>query len=172
MTCGLKTRMSKGVPGGRAPCPRIAFLGMKSSKPDLQRVLVLLGFLLVAGANYLRLGSLLSPPGYAFFWIVSAVGYVLLGWASWAWLTALSRTREGRTGMRWVLRLVALACLVLGVAYAGLINEIIDLHRQLHHVGLRRQLQLRAIALRLLHSLIGILDHSQCCGGRRTDLGG
>ena len=42
--------------------------------------------------------------------------------------------------MRWVLRLVALACLVLGVAYAGLINEIIDLHRQLHHVGLRRQL--------------------------------
>ncbi len=42
--------------------------------------------------------------------------------------------------MRPVLRLVALACLVLGVAYVGLINEFIELDRQLHHSGLQRQL--------------------------------
>jgi len=107
----------------------------------VQRVLVLLGFLLVAGGQLPPLGILsFSPHSYHFYLIVSAFGYVLLGWASWAWLTALSRTREGRTGMRWVLRLVALACLVLGIAYVGLINEVIELHRQLHHSGLRRQL--------------------------------
>ena len=107
----------------------------------MQRVLVLLGFLLVAGGQLGPLGfASLSPHDYDFYLIVSAVGYVLLGWASWAWLTALSRTREGRIGMRWVLRLVAVACLVLGVAYVGLINEVIELHRQHHHYGLRRQL--------------------------------
>jgi hypothetical protein len=43
--------------------------------------------------------------------------------------------------MRWALRLVALACLVFGVAYVGLINELIELHRtKLYHSGLRRQL--------------------------------
>jgi hypothetical protein len=42
--------------------------------------------------------------------------------------------------MRWVLRLVALACLVLGFAFGGLINEVIELHRQSHHSGLGRQL--------------------------------
>lgn len=114
---------------------------MKSSTPGVQRVLVLLGFLLVAGGQLAPLGFVsFSPHSYDFFWIVSAVGYVLLGSASWVWLTALSRTREGRIGMRWVLRLVALACLVLGIAYIGLINEVIELHRQLHHAGLRRQL--------------------------------
>jgi hypothetical protein len=114
---------------------------MKSGTLGVQRVLVLLGFLLVAGGQLPPLGfASLSPTGYEVFWILSAVGYALLGWASWAWLTALSHTREGRIGMRWVLRLVALACLVLGVAYAGLIDVVIDLQRQLHHVGLRRQL--------------------------------
>jgi hypothetical protein len=114
---------------------------MKASTPALQRVLVLLGFLLVAVGQLAPLGFVsFSPHSYDFFWIVSALGYVLLGSASWAWLTALSRTREGGIGMRWVLRLVALACLVLGIAYVGLINEVIELHRQLHHAGLRRQL--------------------------------
>jgi hypothetical protein len=42
--------------------------------------------------------------------------------------------------MHLVLRLVAIACLVLGVAYVGLINEVIELHRQPHHSGLRLQL--------------------------------
>ncbi len=42
--------------------------------------------------------------------------------------------------MRRVLRLVALACLVLGIAYGGLINEFIELQRHIQHGGLRRQL--------------------------------
>jgi hypothetical protein len=114
---------------------------MKSSTPRVRRVLVLLGFVLVAGGQLPPLGvSSFSPSSFDFYLIVSAVGYVLLGWASWVWLTALSRKGEGRTGMRSVLRLVALACLVLGVAYVGLINEVIEIHRRLHHVGLRRQL--------------------------------
>jgi len=102
---------------------------MTSSTLGVQRVLVLLGFLLVAGGQLPLLGiASFSPHDLDFYLIVSALGYVLLGWASWAWLTALSRTRESRTGMLWVLRVVALACLVLGIAHVGLINELIELH--------------------------------------------
>src|ERR1700722_9702409 len=114
-----------GTDGRVSGCP-CNFSGMRSGTPGVQRVLVLLGFILVAGGQLPFLGiESFSPHDYDFYFIVSAVGYVLLGWASWAWLTALSRTREGRTGMRRVLRLVALACLVLGIAYVGLINELI-----------------------------------------------
>jgi hypothetical protein len=122
-------------------CGGNSLLGMRSSVPGVQRVLVLLGFLLVAAGQLPPLGFVsFSPHNYDFFWIVSAVGYALLGCASWAWLTALSRSREGGTEMHKVLMLVAIACLVLGVAYAGLINEVIELHRQAHHSGLRREL--------------------------------
>lgn len=114
----------------------------------MQRVLVLLGFLLVAGGHLPPLGFVsFSPHSYDFYWIVSAVGYVLLGCASWAWLSALTRTTSGGTGMRSVLRLVALACLVLGVAYGGLINEVIELHRRLQHTGLRPQLLTYGLSL-------------------------
>ena len=107
----------------------------------VQKVLVLVGFFVVAGGQL----PLLNIPGsYAhdmnFYFVASALGFVLLGCAFWAWLTALSHTRVGRTEMRWVLRLVAVACLVLGVANAGFINEIIEIHRQPQHPGLRRQL--------------------------------
>ena len=70
--------------------------------------------------------------------IVSAFGYALLGVASWAWLTNLFKAKDGHPGMRLVLSLVALACLVLGVAYLGLLNELIEVHRHFH-IGLRRQ---------------------------------
>lgn len=69
---------------------------------------------------------------------MTAIGYALFGVASWAWLNNLFKTRNAQPGMRIVLRLVALACLVLGVAYVGLFNELIGLHRH-PHVGLRMQ---------------------------------
>ena len=80
-----------------------------------------------------------SAPGTrSFYWIATAFGYALLGVASWAWLNNLFKTKDGHPGMRLVLWLVALACLVLGVAYLGLFYELIEIHRH-PHVGLRRQ---------------------------------
>ena len=49
--------------------------------------------------------------------------------------------------MRRVLRLVALACLVLGIAYMGLVNELVEVHRQLDHAQLRRQLVIYGLPL-------------------------
>ncbi|MGH9919898.1 MAG: hypothetical protein ACRD6W_13670 [Nitrososphaerales archaeon] len=113
---------------------------MQSNNLGLQKILVLLGFLLVSAGQIPPIGfpSLISQSSEDFYWIVTAIGYALFGCASWAWVGGLSKNTERGAGMRWVLRLVAFACLVLGIAYAGLINEVIELHRQVHHVGLRR----------------------------------
>jgi len=45
--------------------------------------------------------------------------------------------RGDLSGMRRVLRLFALACLLLGVAYLGFVNELIHIYRQPVHFGLR-----------------------------------
>lgn len=113
---------------------------MRLTSASLAKTLVGLGFILVGvGPLPLFLGlNSESPRSENFYWIVTAFGYGLLGVASWVWLNNLFKTKNGHPGIRLVLRLVALACLVLGVAYLGLLNELIELHRRLH-VGLRRQ---------------------------------
>jgi hypothetical protein len=113
---------------------------VKPTSESLAKLLVGLGFILVGvGPLPLFVGLLSeSPRSENFYWIVTAFGYGLLGVASWVWLNTLFKTTNGHPGMRLVLRLVALACLVLGVAYLGLLNELIELHRHLH-VGLRRE---------------------------------
>jgi len=114
---------------------------VKPTSASLAKILVGLGFILVGvGPLPLFLGLPSEFPGSEnFYWIVTAFGYALLGVASWAWLNYLFKAKNGHPGMRLVLWLVALACLVLGVAYLGLFNELIEIHRRQHHVGLRRQ---------------------------------
>ena len=58
--------------------------------------------------------------------------------------------------MRWALASVAGACLVLGVAYVGLVNELIELHRRLHHPVLEPSRQAVAYGL----SLVGFASAS------------
>ncbi len=84
----------------------------------------------------LTYGSI-STTDQDFFWVVTAVGFAVLAWASWAWLSALTKQRGDVSRMRPVLRLFALACLLLGIAYLGLINEVVHIYRQGHHYGLR-----------------------------------
>jgi hypothetical protein len=112
-----------------------------------QRALVSLGFVLVGvgGLPLLAYGSV-SPGDQDFYWIVTAIGYGVLAWASSSWLAALTKRQVGVTGMRRVLRLFALACLLLGVAYLGFINEVIELHRH-HDHGIRYQAASDALSL-------------------------
>jgi len=114
---------------------------VKPTSVSLAKILVGLGFILVGvGPIPLFIGlDSVSPRSENFYWIVTAFGYGLLGVASWVWLNNLFKTENGHPGMRLVLRLVAVACLVLGVAYVGLFNELIEIHRRFSHQGLRRQ---------------------------------
>jgi hypothetical protein len=116
----------------------IAFTVMLS-RSSLTVLLVSIGFTLVGVGVLLLLGfGSTSPSNQNFYWIATAVGFALLGLAFGAWLKTLSTT-QADPRMRMVFRLFALACLVLGVAYVGLVNELIQLHRQAHHWGLRWQ---------------------------------
>lgn len=123
---------------------------MKWATLGLQRVLVCLGFVMV-GVGNLPLLTLASPSSNDefFYLIVSAIGYAVLAWASWAWLTALSKRQDGASGMRRVLRLFALACLLLGIAYLGLIDEVVHSYLQPSHFGLR------AVAISDFLSILG-----------------
>jgi hypothetical protein len=114
-------------------CP----MGVATS--GLTRTFVSVGFTLV-GVGVLPFIGIASPSQSSqnFYWIATAVGFVLLGVAFWAWLKIWS-TPEADPRMRIVFRLFAVTCLVLGVAYLGLMNELIHLHRQAPHAGLRRQ---------------------------------
>jgi len=107
----------------------------------LQRILVFLGFLLVGSGNlpFVGVSDAISTNSYDFYLIVTFVGFALFGFASWAWLLALSRRQGGFREMRIALRLFAVACLVSGAAYLGLVNELVDVYRRLHHVGVRTQ---------------------------------
>jgi hypothetical protein len=135
-----------GSPGGARPVPG-NLRTMRSTTLRSQRVLVSLGFVLVGvgGLPLLAYGSI-SAGDQDFFWIVTALGYGVLAWASSAWLGALSKRPEEASGMHRALRLFALACLLLGVAYLGLINEVIALHRH-HTVGIRYQVISDALSL-------------------------
>ena len=122
---------------------------MRPTALRVQRVLVSVGFLLVGVSGLLLLGfQSRSPNDQYFYWIVTAIGYGVLAWACWAWLAALSKRPDGASGTLRALRLVALACLLLGIAYLGLIHELIQLHR--YHVG-----GIRDLGLSDLLSLLG-----------------
>jgi hypothetical protein len=113
---------------------------MKPISMGLAKVLVGLGFVLEGVAPlplYLALTSA-NPADRDFYWIASAVGFALLGAASWAWMSRLSRTENRDPGMRLVLWIFAIACLVLGVAYLGFLNELREFYQQAQHPGLRR----------------------------------
>jgi hypothetical protein len=117
-------------------------------RSGLARLLVGVGFFLVGIGNLAWVGlDSPSPSSEDFFWIGTAVGFVLLGVAFWAWLKTLSATENADPRMRMVLRLFAIACLVLGVAYLGLVNELLQLHRKGFHAGLRRQAVSYALSL-------------------------
>ena len=115
---------------------------MSSTSLRWQRAGVFGGFVLQGVAPLIVVLGLvsISPGNNYFYWIVTAFGYGMLGFASQAWLFVLSRRTDSLTGMRLVLRLFAVACVVLGVAYLGLLNELrIEHYRFALHFGLRRQ---------------------------------
>jgi uncharacterized membrane protein YbhN (UPF0104 family) len=121
---------------------------MGLGRSGLARFLVGLGFTLVGVGNLVWVGlDSPSPSSANFFWIVTAVGFVLLGVALWAWLKTLSTAESTDPRMRIVLRLCASACLVLGIAYLGLVNELIQLDRRGFHSGVRRQAVSYALSL-------------------------
>jgi hypothetical protein len=105
---------------------------MKSTTLRLQRVLVSSGFLLV-GVGGLPLLTYWSTSSHDqdFYWIVAAVGYALFAWASWAWLATLAKRRDACPTCVEYSGCSPWHVLVLGIAYLGLINEVIELHR--HH---------------------------------------
>jgi len=124
--------------GGKLGNP-IASDNVEQGDLRVQRATVALGFLSVAAGQLPFLGLIsLSSGSESFFWVVSALGWVTFGGFSWVWLSALSRSRGRREDMRWALSLIAVACLFLGVAYAGLINELIEVHHRFHG-GIKRQ---------------------------------
>ncbi|MGD0379710.1 MAG: hypothetical protein ABSC30_06965 [Acidimicrobiales bacterium] len=154
---------------------------VKPTSLSLAKILVGLGFILV-GVGPLPLFLALSsefPGSENFYWIVTAFGYALLGVASWAWLNNLFKTKDAYPGMRLVLWLVALACLVLGVAYLGLFNELIEAHRH-PHVGLRRQgvsdllsmigFCLTALGFWIAGRVVGSDEGSQQASGKPTPI--
>lgn len=110
---------------------------MNWSRLPIPKVLVSIGFLAVGGGNLSLVGISATSPGGDFFLVVSAVGYAGLAFASWVLLSMLSRSANGIPGIRRVLRLFSLASLVLGVAYIGLINEVIRFYRATPHFGFR-----------------------------------
>ena len=104
------------------------------------KALISLGIVLVSAGGLPNLAFFsLFQSSFDFYWIVTAIGYLVLAWALWVWMSALSEKKTGLIGMRRVFLLFAVACSVLGIAYLGLINELIDLHRQAHDLGLRVQ---------------------------------
>lgn len=120
---------------------------MRSTTLRSQRILVSLGFVLVGvGGLPLLAYASISAGDQDFFWIVTAAGYGVLAWASSEWLAALSKRRHDVSGMPRALRLFAVACLLLGIAYLGFVNEFIALHRH-HTVGIRYQALSDALSL-------------------------
>ena len=121
---------------------------MRSTTLRWQKVLVPLGFVLVGFGGLILLGYRSVTPGATYtFRIVTSIGYCVLAWASWSWLQTLSRRRDGSLGMRRVLRLFAVACFLLGVAYVGSLNGGIDLYRLPGGIGARGVMASDALSL-------------------------
>jgi hypothetical protein len=126
---------------GKGLAPRSSLCRMGVGRSGLTRAFVSVGFTFVGVGVLPFIGiASRSPSSQNFYLIATAVGFVLLGVAFWAWLKTWSTSEDADPRTRIVSRLFAGACLVLGVAYLGLVNEVIQLHRQVPHVGLRRQL--------------------------------
>jgi hypothetical protein len=102
----------------------------------LPKMLVLLGFTLAGCAGLTQFGVWIPPAGQIFEVIATTLGFTVLGFASWAWLRTLER-RPGSAEIRLPLRLFALGCLVLGVAYLGEVRTLYEMHGQEFHPGLR-----------------------------------
>ena len=113
--------------------------GVRRENLRVARGLVLLGFLLVGVSDVPLLLSYLgsAPLDQTLFWIFTGLGFAVLGCASWAWLSALSRDHGDAAGLCRVLRLFASACGLLGLAYLTGVREIVRLHGMQEHFGLR-----------------------------------
>jgi len=119
---------------------------MGSNKVTSPQLLVALGFILVAVGILmaspipLSFGTVSGVTGEHFYWIACGLGDLLFGAGLWIWLDQPPRTTGGSGRFRLACRLFSVACLVLGVAYVGLLNELLTLHDHLrYHWGLRRQ---------------------------------